>query len=350
MILLLFFPLFLTAAPIGVVLSLSGPMASLGQETKKGIELAWSTLPHKDHTLIFEDNQSLVEKALSSTQKLIFKDKVSVIIGDVGSKITQSIAQLTEKNHVVLVSPGATSSELPMGKEYFVQMCFQDIQQSYSAASFIKDTLKLTDGVGLVQKDSDYSQGIYQGFEKKFKELGGTLKAPLYYLNNETDFHPYLQKIRKDKPKFIYFPGHLREAELFLSHIPKDFIPVLGADDFDDPKLWKSLKNLPLNFSLYLTTHAILGKNQDTFTSDFKTKFNERPGHMAALGYDSMALVLKNLNKKTPIMESLKKMGSYKGITGTISFNKDKPSSKTVFVGKLQNEELSLIKEYNSIP
>ena len=73
---------------IGVVIPLSGEVASYGQRAQRGMQLAqkdWKAHGKPEIGLIFEDDQSETSKAVTATQKLIDINKVPVVVGSAAS-------------------------------------------------------------------------------------------------------------------------------------------------------------------------------------------------------------------------------------------------------------------------
>ena len=97
---------------IGVVLPLTGHLASAGELMKHGFDLALSEinngqLGNPQFRFIIEDDASTPERAVAAFNKLIHEDGVSVIIGPASSSATQADFPIAGKNRVVAISPTA---------------------------------------------------------------------------------------------------------------------------------------------------------------------------------------------------------------------------------------------------
>ena len=95
---------------IGVVLPLTGQLASTGQRMKQGLELALNEInsAQLDGTrlkFIVEDSMSTPEGAVAAFNKLIHEDGVSVILGPATSDETQAAFPVAQENQVVAISP-----------------------------------------------------------------------------------------------------------------------------------------------------------------------------------------------------------------------------------------------------
>jgi ABC-type branched-subunit amino acid transport system substrate-binding protein len=85
---------------IGIIVPLTGDAAVYGNALKKGLDLAVDEINKtggikgKKVSLIYEDSQADPKTAISAFNKLVTVNKVSLIIGDMFSSTTLSIAPL----------------------------------------------------------------------------------------------------------------------------------------------------------------------------------------------------------------------------------------------------------------
>ena len=95
---------------IGVVLPLTGHLASTGELMKQGLDLALneinsSQLSDTRLKFITEDDTRTPEGAVDAFNKLIHEDGVSVILGPAISSATQAVFPIAQENQVVAISP-----------------------------------------------------------------------------------------------------------------------------------------------------------------------------------------------------------------------------------------------------
>lgn len=81
----------------------------------------------------------------------------------------------------------------------------------------------------------------------------------------------------------------------------------------------------------------------EAFIKKYKERHGQVPDALAALGYDATMIVLQALDKAkkpTPeeIMKVLTLMKNFKGVTGTISFDKNGDAVKSVVVLKVDKD------------
>ncbi len=95
---------------IGVVLPLTGHLASTGKLMKQGFSLALkeinnAQLSNTKLKFIIEDDTSTPEGAVNAFNRLIHQEGVSVILGPTISSATQAAFPIAQENQIVAISP-----------------------------------------------------------------------------------------------------------------------------------------------------------------------------------------------------------------------------------------------------
>ncbi len=119
-------------------------------------------------------------------------------------------------------------------------------------------------------------------------------------------------------------------------------MPLLGADGWDSPELWK-LGGKALNNS-YITNHFAIDNpatEVQKFATAYKTKFKVEPDALAALGYDAVYILADALRRaKTTDGEKLRdaiaQTKNFYGVTGKITnFDASRDAIKPAVILKL---------------
>src|SRR5262252_8911701 len=80
---------------IGIIATLSGPPAVLGQQLRNGFQLAVKTMGGKlggrDVEVIVQDDELKPDVAVSKAKALVERDKVDFVVGPIFSNILQAI-------------------------------------------------------------------------------------------------------------------------------------------------------------------------------------------------------------------------------------------------------------------
>ncbi len=99
---------------IGVVVTLSGPAAALGQQVRDGFALAVKDLGGKmsgrDVDVVVVDDELKPDGAVTKVKGLLERDKVDFVVGPIFSNILQAIHKPVTDSKTFLISPNAGPS------------------------------------------------------------------------------------------------------------------------------------------------------------------------------------------------------------------------------------------------
>src|SRR5438874_7324644 len=99
---------------IGVIVTLSGPAAALGQQVRDGFALAVKDLGGKmagrDVEVVVVDDELKPDAAVTKAKGLLERDKVDFVVGPIFSNILQAIMKPVTESKTFLISPNAGPS------------------------------------------------------------------------------------------------------------------------------------------------------------------------------------------------------------------------------------------------
>src|SRR5258708_19186517 len=99
---------------IGVIVTLSGPAAALGQQVRDGFALAIKDLGGKmngrDVEVVVVDDELKPDAAVTKVKGLLERDKVDFVVGPIFSNILQAIHKPVTDSKTFLISPNAGPS------------------------------------------------------------------------------------------------------------------------------------------------------------------------------------------------------------------------------------------------
>jgi branched-chain amino acid transport system substrate-binding protein len=330
---------------IGVVSPMTGATATFGQENVNGIKLAYEKLKKgsgKKFDLIIEDDKSEAIESTNATRKLLSVDKVSVMIGAPTSSLALASAPIVQEAKIPFITPTATNAKVTMVGDYITRACFTDDFQGVVMAKFAMQTLKKSKGLVLIENTSDYSKGLAKAFTTEFVKLGGKMVSTdeLTYAAKDTDFQSLLRKVKRANPDFVFVPGYYVEVGLMLKQARALGITAvfLGGDGWDSPKLFE-IAGEAVKGS-YISNHFAPDDKSpvvQNFVKEYEKAYGTKPGSFAALGYDSLGIVADAIKrakttKPADIKAALVATKGYQGITGTITFDKDRNPTKSAVV------------------
>jgi len=335
-----------TEIVIGEYGSLTGSTATFGISTKNGIDIAVDEINKaggilgKKVRVIVEDDQGKAEEAQTVVTKLITKDKVVALLGEVASSNSIAAAPVAQQNMIPMISPSSTNPEVTRKGDYIFRVCFLDPFQGYVMATFASKTLKLTKVAVFREISSDYSVGLANAFIENFKKMGGSIVADESYNKGDTDFNAQLTSIKAKAPQAIFVPGYYTEVGLIARQTKKQGlnVPLLGGDGWDSPKLTE-VGGKDLDGSFFSNHYAVEDPSPaaQKFLAAYKERFSTVPDALGGLGYDS-AMVLFDAIKRAGSTEGMKirdaiaQTKGFGGVTGTITLNAERNADKPAVV------------------
>jgi branched-chain amino acid transport system substrate-binding protein len=197
-----------TPVKIGMVDPLTGVYAAVALSEVAGAKVAVEDINKKGGILgrpvelLVEDSANNVGTGVQKTRKLIDRDQVNCIIGDVNSGIALAIAGVTSEKKVLhIVSGGHTDGVTGTDCHWNV---FRVCNTTTMDVNAIADTLMDKFGKKWYFLTPDYAYGhsVQAAFVKKLKAAGGEYAGDLVPLGS-ADYSAYLIKAKAYNPKVL---------------------------------------------------------------------------------------------------------------------------------------------------
>lgn len=152
--------------------------------------------------LIVEDGRNDPAESLNAAQKLINRDKVSVLFGCWLSSATLAIIPTVERAGIPLVVEVSGADEITHPARKFVFRTSTLFSQEANAARKAVKAMGVKN-VSFIAQDNDFGRGSVQAFEKMLKEEGIGV-GEIYYIDAASnDFYPILTKIKNSDADMI---------------------------------------------------------------------------------------------------------------------------------------------------
>ena len=197
-----------TPVRIGLVDPLTGVYAAIAQSEVEGAKLATEQVNKKGGilgrpvALLVEDSANDVGIGVQKTGKLIERDQVSFIIGDVNSGIALAMAQVTSEKKVLhIVSGGHTDAITGSSCSWNVyRVCNSTTMDANAIASTIMK--KFGKKWYFLTPDYAYGHSVQASFERLLKAQGGTSADSLIPLGTP-DYSAYLIQAKAYGPQVL---------------------------------------------------------------------------------------------------------------------------------------------------
>lgn len=197
-----------TPVRIGMVDPLTGILSALAASEVEGAKYAVENINKKNGILgrqvelLVEDSANDVGTGVQKTRKLIERDKVDVIFGDVNSGIAYAMSQVTNQLKVFHIVPGGHTD--PITGTDCKWNVFRICNTTSMDATAVTGELVKRFGKKFFFITPDYAYGhtLQASFIKKLKGLGGEYEAEVLPINT-SDFSASLIKAKAYKPNVL---------------------------------------------------------------------------------------------------------------------------------------------------
>jgi len=359
---------------IGEYGSLTGDKSTFGHSTDNGVELAVKAINAaggvNGHTLAVDvqDDAGTPDGASSVVKKIITSSKPTAVIGEVASTLSIQAAPICNAAKVPMISPSSTNPKVTQLGPYVFRVCFIDPFQGRAEAEFAFNNLHAKRAAILTDSGNDYSIGLTKFFTQSFTAAGGQVVVSQNYGKDDVDFTSQLTQIKAANPDILFVPGYYGQVGPIAkqAHSVGLAVPLLGGDGWDSPKLIEGAggPGQALEGS-YFTNHSSM-TNPDPaiqkFVSAYKAAYgNQQPDSLAALGYDSVGVLVdaikrvspptdgdySSLEYRTKLRDAIAATKSYKGITGTITIGPDRNAIKPAMVLQIHGSDYKYVTTVN---
>jgi len=342
---------------IGQFASLTGKEASLGQSSNKGTLMAIDDLNAaggvlgRPLLLVTEDTQSKPGETATVVKKLISRDKVVALLGEVASSRSLEAAPIAQAAKIPMISPASTNPKVTETGAYIFRTCFIDPFQGPVMARFAREHLKAKRVALVVSTSSAYSIGLAKFFRESFVANGGTIVLEQKYSEGDKDFKAQLTAIKAAGVDAVFNPGYYNEGALIVRQA-RDLgltLPIFGADSWEAEALiqlgGKAMEGA------YLCSHYSPedpSPRVQKFVAAYKKRFGSTPDSNASLGYDSVLVLVDAIRRagtteRDALREAIATTRDFMAVTGKITIDSERNASKNAVIVQVRNGKFEFV-------
>jgi branched-chain amino acid transport system substrate-binding protein len=286
---------------VGVMATLSGPAAVLGQHMRDGFQLgvkhAGGKLGGRDVEVVIVDDELKPDVGIQKAQALLDRDKVDVVVGVIFSNVMMAIAKPVFDSKTLLISPNAGPSPLAgqACSPWFVSTAWQNDQNHEAMGKHAQDAgyKKMV----LIAPNYQAGKDSMAGFKRHYK---GEVVEEIFNQVNQLDFSAELAKIASLKPDavFAFEPGGMgvNFVKQYKQAGLAGQIPFLSAFTVDETTLPATQDAAVGLLSGAQWAPSLDNPVSKKFVADFEAAYKYVPAVYASQGYDA-ALLLDNAVK-----------------------------------------------------
>lgn len=343
---------------LGLLASMSGPLALVGAELRRGLDLALAELGGKigglPVTLSVADDKAIPAEGVQAASKLIDDDKIDIVTGMMASNIFLATAPAFIDAKVTVVGALAGPAEYA-GKAcnpYVFVPTFQNDDWDMVMGEYMnKHNYK---NVYFIGQDFQAGWEHIAGAQRTFK---GKAVKPVFTPLAQVDYAAELAQIREAKPDAVYTfmvgnggIGFVKQyAQAGLQNVP-----LLGIDAMSTPLQWPAFGDATLGVTVGTNWSYTLDNPQNKkFVAAYKAKNNGRPPAIfSALQYDAIMLLdgaIKSIGGKIEDHDALHaalRKAPFQSIRGDFKFNNNQYAIDDIYVEVVEkdaNGQLGLV-------
>jgi len=319
------------AAPvkIGVINSMTGPEAPIGENLTNGIKLAQEDLKKKgiNVDLVWEDDTGKPQIAMSAMEKLVTRDRVSGVVGPYTSACSNAVARLAEKYKAPLLVPAAAKEEITrQGLKWVYRMnAPADVYASVLIDAAL--TLGKPKTIAFIYENTDFGTSTTRTAKQYIAKKGIQVVADEPYQKGSPDYRSTLAKIKARNPDLVFMVSYVADAILLMRQAremglqPKAFLG--GGAGFTTAEFAreKVISNYVLSCTQW--TEDVNWPGAKEFFKRYISRFGKEPTYNAACAYASMMIMAETAAKAGGDREKTRiglRAGKWNGIMGEVKF------------------------------
>jgi branched-chain amino acid transport system substrate-binding protein len=314
---------------IGVINSITGPEAPIGENLTNGIKMAQEDLKKKgvNVDLLWEDDTGKPQIAMSAMEKLATRENVAGVVGPYTSACANAVAKLAEKYKVPIIVPAAAKEEITRQGYKWVHRMNAPADVYASVLIDAALTVGKPKTVAFIYENTDFGTSTTKSAKEYVAKKGITVVAEESYSKGSPDYRSTLTKIKSKNPDLVFMVSYVADAILLMRQAreiglkPQAFLG--GGAGFTTMQFAKEKEISNYVLSCTQWTEDVNWPGARDFGKRYKAKFGKEPTYHAACAYESMIIMAETAAKNAGNREKIRaglKAGKWNGIMGEVKF------------------------------
>jgi len=325
--------------PLGVQM-MQGSLLAIEEANKRG---GYKGIPYK---LMIHNDVGLWGAAANEVVKMD-DEGVWAWVGTIDDINSHVAIRATLKLEIPVINPGDpdptfTETNIP----WVLRNVPDDRQSSYALVNQIYTKDKHS-RVALMRANNRYGRVGTMHFNRSATRIGFPTIIEERFNDQETDFMPQLERIKKINPDAILIWGNAKESGLIVKQIRELGMnqPIFGSDRMVNPEFLetagKYADGVVTTCQYNPTANDPLLKR---FQANYKKRFGMEPNVFAAHAYDAVSMIIAAIEKVglnrtliRDVLTDLKTFQGYKGVTGVVVFDGAFNNMRPIFMARVSN-------------
>jgi branched-chain amino acid transport system substrate-binding protein len=291
---------------IGHLTPLTGFLGALGEYAVMGVKMATDEINAAGGVMgrqieVLSEDSVNPQVASTKAQRMIERDNVAVLMGEINSASALTISQVAARNKKLFLSVGARSDAL-RGKDCNRYTFHVDIPVTVMVRAvgqaLVRDNMVKGKKVFSLTADYLFGHDLSRVAKKFFADNGGTVVADELVATDVTDFSPYLLKIRQAKPDFVSTNLAGNQVTNFVKQYAEFGLPypVVGFN-LNTADAWAAGEGNLGGIWPTVWHHDLQTPGSRAFTQAFEKRFSKVPENHAWIEYVSLKILAQAMNE-----------------------------------------------------
>ncbi|HEX8908664.1 MAG TPA: ABC transporter substrate-binding protein [Anaeromyxobacteraceae bacterium] len=314
---------------LGVINSMTGPEAPIGENLTNGIKLALEDLKKKgiDAQLVWEDDTGKPQIGLSALEKLATRDNVAGVVGAYTSAVTSAVARAAERYKVPLVNPVASKEEITRQGYKWI---FRVSATTGDYASVLLDmalALGKPKTIAILGENTDFGISGSKSAKAYAEKKGLKVVYEEAYSKGSPDYRSTLVQLRGTNPDLVFMVSYVADAILLMRQsreLGLSPMAFLGAGAGFSTVQFANEKQISNGvFASSQWTPQVKWPGAKEFNERYIKQFGKEPTYHAATAYAAMMILGEEAAKAGGDREKIRKAldaGSWNGVDGEVKF------------------------------
>ena len=310
----------------------------------------------KINLLEYDDKADPIESV--NAYNLAKANGATAIIGSVLTGATVGLSDVTYEDNMPQITASATSPKVTVMdpedpnsevKTNVFRTCFLDPFQGEKMAQYAVEKYGAKTAAIFYENGSDYSEAIVDGISSQLAATGLKIVAKEAFAAGDVDYKAQMTNIAAANPDVVFMPIYYGEAGLAITALRAAGCKakIIGGDGFGSVVDYAKAEDL--EGTIYMSGYAPGTASVAQYESDYKATYKEDvPNMFAPLAWDASLVMTEGLKAaeakglkagtaeyKQAIIDAIKNLNAFQGITGSYTFNATNDPIKSVAIIKI---------------
>ena len=312
----------------------------------------------KINLLEYDDKADPIESV--NAYNLAKANGATAIIGSVLTGATVGLSDVTYEDNMPQITASATSPKVTVMdpedpnsevKTNVFRTCFLDPFQGEKMAQYAVEKYGAKTAAIFYENGSDYSEAIVDGINSQLAATGLKIVAKEAFAAGDVDYKAQMTNIAAANPDVVFMPIYYGEAGLAITALRAAGCKakIIGGDGFGSVVDYAKAEDL--EGTIYMSGYAPGTASVAQYESDYKATYKEDvPNMFAPLAWDASLVMTEGLKAaeakglkagtaeyKQAVIDAIKNLNAFQGITGSYTFNDTNDPIKSVAIIKINN-------------